>query len=169
LTFLIATLHLQTCNGGRSVGLSETRIERIVTTMRAIARSPDVTEFKVGFTFSPTRTRADAHRTTSGLTSFVILQDGLTREEGLDLEEELFRRCTADRDDILFRKYVEDVRSQLHRRSYGGTTAEQAEEPIHIVYMTWYNIHAAEPGLQWPDSWREDWRALLDEDRRTWR
>ena len=139
------------------VMFDESRLVRLEKTMRAICRSPDVSWYKIGFTSNPSFKRAESHRKEWGFTSFVVLADSLTREQALSLEEKLFTRAVISSEDVLYQKYVDDLRDKGHRRSYGGARPERADELIHSVYMIWANLNDPEPGKKWPEDWRESW------------
>lgn len=139
------------------------RFDRLKMTLLAMCRSPDVSGYKIGFTRNPSFNRAESHRKLWGYTSFVILADCLTRDEALHVEESLFRWATRQRKRsqpasetagdtpakapiVLWNKHEKQTRGGSYKRSHGGSPRELAEQPIHCVYMIWWDNKRLCPG-----------------------
>ena len=78
--------------------------ERLVYTVYAIASSPLVEEFVIGFTARPGWARRAEYRR-RGYHHLAIIADGLTREAALDLERTLQAMVRTDRRWHLYRRY----------------------------------------------------------------
>lgn len=111
------------------------RIEGLLDTVWAIAASPYVTEYIIGFTAQPKWDRGRAYRT-SGWQHMVVLEDRMTRSDALFLEGTLQYAIKADKRYLMYRKYEESRRDKRHYPSAGQATADPNAK-VHSVYMAW--------------------------------
>ena len=116
------------------------RVESILQTIDDICRSPSVQHFMVGYTKRAMRKRSDEYSKYSW-DGFVVLQDCLTREQALQLENELFSGISENpKTSIIYRKYDRDRRDGPYWKNDGGADQSDADEPIHKVYMIWTHV-----------------------------
>ncbi|MDX2385125.1 hypothetical protein GOD60_14130 [Sinorhizobium medicae] len=108
-------------------------LDRLGNTVDAICASPRVTGYLIGYS-SKGSARFTAYRP-HGFQHFVILADGLSQKDALDLEEHLHMRIEADQAALSYQKYREKSRGR-HHRSSGGITSEDGMN--HSVYMAWW-------------------------------
>lgn len=114
--------------------ISQVSVNYQLETLRAIAASPNVNDFIIGYTANPAQ-RQKQYRSVN-YNHFIILAAGMTREDALSLEKRLQDAVKADPTDILYRKYDSDRREMGHSKSYGGVLGNPSER-THAVYMAW--------------------------------
>jgi hypothetical protein len=112
-------------------------VNQLLLAVDAIARSPHVHEYVVGYTGQSADARGRQYRGV-GFSHLVILADRLTCDEALALEaavDEMLRTKT-DKRSILYRKWNTWKKGDVHRRSAGGGS-KSPMDPVHSVYMAW--------------------------------
>src|SRR5436190_12635832 len=119
--------------------IRQSRIDRCLDTIWAIASSRFVKWFVVGYTAQPGAHRLRASYYAANFDHLVILADKPSRTDALQLEERLQYSCKtgAARGDPYRRKYHPDHRSDVYRRSIGKSPRARANAPVHSVYMAW--------------------------------
>lgn len=104
--------------------------------IKTISASPLVEGYKIGFTFQPLLKRGDQYRG-EGFQGLALMADKMTRSEALTLEENLWRAIDAhDKRTPAFKKFQKD--QVRYRRSYGGSSRDFENLPIHGVYIAWW-------------------------------
>jgi hypothetical protein len=104
--------------------------------IRTISASPLVEGYKIGFTFQPLLKRGDQYRGV-GFHGLALMADKMTRSEALTLEENLWSAIgTSDQRTPVFRKFQKD--QSRYRKSFGGSSREFENLPIHGVYIAWW-------------------------------
>lgn len=98
---------------------TQKRVNRCITQVAAVARSPAVAQYLVGITANERTRRSSYERI--GFQYFFILETVLTLQEALDLEGALFNHLHADKK--LARKYHAEKKGG-HRASSGGQARE---------------------------------------------
>jgi hypothetical protein len=116
--------------------LREQRIIDYVDTIWAIAASPYVKHYVIGYTSRQGWTRYKEHRV-NGFDHLVILADKLTQPQASHLETELQLRIRNDRRHTNYRKYDPDRRDGAIYPSVGGMT-DRSPSQSHSVYMAWW-------------------------------
>ena len=109
--------------------------ERLAYTVYAIASSPMVEEFVIGFTARPGWCRRAEYRR-RGYQHLVTIADGLTREAALDLERCLQGLVQTDRRWQIYRRYDPTRRDNRHYPSYGSPGVDPLAR-CHAVYVAW--------------------------------
>jgi hypothetical protein len=105
--------------------------------IKTISASPLVEGYKIGFTFQPLLKRGDQYRG-AGFQGIALMADKMTRGEALILEENLWRAIDAqDKRTPAFKKFQKD--QSRYRRSYGGSSRDSENLPIHGVYIAWWD------------------------------
>jgi hypothetical protein len=86
--------------------ITDSRFDRLLTTIDAICRSPSVQHYRIGYTSRSIQARSDQYRATKW-DHFVALADRLSQSEALLLEQELFEeiRDNEDRRSVVYCKY----------------------------------------------------------------
>lgn len=108
-------------------------LDRLSSTVDAICASPRVTGYLIGYSSKGSK-RFAAYRS-HGFHHFVLLADGLSQKDALDLEEHLHMRIEADTAAHSYQKYREESRGR-HHRSSGGVVSDEGN--THSVYMAWW-------------------------------
>lgn len=113
-------------------------IEGYVNTIWAIAASRWCTGFLIGYTSMERRARFAPYKQ-NGWHHMVILENGLTCFQALDLEKKLQHACKvgAPSGPPYRRKYAPYHRALSYRAS-AGQGSRDASAPIHSVYMVWW-------------------------------
>lgn len=117
--------------------VQERVVERHLNTIWAISSSRYVGQFVVGYTALGGRNRSKAYRQNC-YDHLVVLEDRLTKQQALDLEERLQEACKFGkaRGEPYRRKYHPYYRALAYCRS-AGQGSPDPEAPIHSVYMAW--------------------------------
>lgn len=113
------------------------RIDKHLNTVWAIAASPFVNEFMIGYTSRAGYDRLREHSYNYSYQHLVILADRLNREDAHQLERSLQEAIKEDRRRLLYRKYCGDRRDGRYYKSAGQGTADPLQR-VHSVYMTWW-------------------------------
>jgi hypothetical protein len=107
---------------------------RYLNTVQAIAASPRVDQFLIGFT-----SRAGVHRFAEyrpyEYEHLVILADKLNDKEAKGLEEFLQTKCKSDSKTAAGRKYHKRRKKLPYTK---GGSSRTPNKPIHSVYMVWW-------------------------------
>lgn len=114
------------------------RVEDLLDTIWAIAASPEVGGYTIGYTARAGHRRLMEHRP-NGFDHLVILADKLNRRDASALEVTLQERVREDRRGRLYRRYDPTRRDGGIYPSVGRARAETATLLIHSVYMAWWN------------------------------
>jgi hypothetical protein len=117
------------------MGLSNKTLNRYFDTVWAISASRYVDKFRIGITARAGGARHSQYRP-NGYAHLVILADRLSRQEALDLEEDLIAKIIASPRHLTHRKF-ENVLTP-HIRSFGGAVHLDPRAEIHSVYMVWW-------------------------------
>lgn len=111
------------------------RLDRYLATIRAIARSPDVREYIVGYTSNVTNRQA-AYRGVK-MPHLVVLAAEMLQDDALDLESALQTAIKAgDRRSQIFRKYNGPRIGKSNARSRGGKRLA-LDDRSSAVYIAW--------------------------------
>lgn len=111
------------------------QLERYLATIRAIARSPDVREYIVGYTSNITSRQA-AYRGVK-MPHLVVLAAEMLQDDALDLESALQTAIKdEDRRSLLFRKYNGPRIVKSNARSRGGKHLP-VDDRSSAVYIAW--------------------------------
>jgi hypothetical protein len=115
----------------------KSEVERLVNVIEAIAGSPQVHHFVVGYTSQSAKKRGQQYRA-EGFAHLVILADKMISEDALDVESALHEAMKAgiDKRSALSRKWHSEKSEDVYRRSTGGHS-KRPLEPIHSVYIAW--------------------------------
>lgn len=117
--------------------IRRSRVERYLNTIDAIALSPAVAHYRIGYTKRAAKLRADQYYATEW-DHYVTLADQLSRDEALWLEETLQSEVRgSSKREILYRKFDPSIREDVYRRSVGGVSDGHDADPTHQVYMVW--------------------------------
>ena len=117
--------------------LTSKEVDHCLNTAWAIAASPYVHQFMIGFTAQPLKMRRSQYGTVHGYQYLVLLADRMNRADALSLEENLQLAVKQDRRHTLYRKYCEVRRDERYYRSAGPAGTNQ-HDLIHAVYMAWW-------------------------------
>ncbi|NKC30214.1 hypothetical protein [Falsiroseomonas selenitidurans] len=111
------------------------QLERYLATIRAIARSPDVREYIVGYTSNVTNRQA-AYRGVK-MPHLVVLAAEMLQDDALDLESALQTAIKdGDKRSLLFRKYNGPRISRPNARSRGAKRLPVGDRSS-AVYVAW--------------------------------
>lgn len=114
------------------------RIDGLLDTVWAIAASPYVGGYTIGYTARAGHERFKEHRRW-GFNHLVILADKLNRVDASALEMRLQEQVRKDRRHTHYRKYDPSRRDGPLFPSVGRASAETGHLPIHSVYMAWWD------------------------------
>ena len=112
------------------------RVEFYLNTIWAVAASPYVSSYVIGYTSAQLWKRSRNYRTL-GYDHFVILEDKMNRDDALWLEERIQTEIKRDRRHTNYRKYHIDKRDGRYYRSAGQNTTDP-QSLMHSVYMAWW-------------------------------
>lgn len=115
--------------------VTESMVERVVDTILAIAKSPDVVYYNVGITDNPKRRRVPYASLPPYYRHFVVLETGLTAEQALNLERRAFDSLKSDARRSSWKKYAPVRRDAPYHPSLGGKHREN--ESLYSFYMSW--------------------------------
>ena len=116
------------------------RVEEMLSAIDDLCRSPSVQHYVIGYTKRALLKRYDQYQKFEW-EGLAVLCDCLTREEALDLERDLFQAISQNpKTSILYRKYDKGKRDGPYRRSAGGSSDDDADQPIHKVYIAWTHV-----------------------------
>ncbi|MCA1442355.1 hypothetical protein I6F07_19470 [Ensifer sp. IC4062] len=118
--------------------LKTSRIEEYVETIKAIAASPRVSEFTIGYTSRSGRARHQEYKYWEGYQHLVLIADRLTLPDSHALERRLQETCQTDKRSALYRKYSPTRRDNRYYPSAGQAKSDP-NLPIHSVYMAWWS------------------------------
>ena len=119
------------------MAIQERRIIDLLDTIWAIAASPYVAGYTIGYTSRSGHDRFKEHRT-NGYHHLVILADKLEQKEATKLEVTLQARIREDRRFTAYRKYDPDRRDGPIFPSIGNPKTDNTFEQTHSVYMAWW-------------------------------
>lgn len=120
--------------------LQDWRVEEMLDALDDITRSPSVHHYVIGYTKRPLLRRYDQYEKFEWQ-GLAVLADCLDRESALDLERDLFEAISqSSKREMLYRKYDPSKRDGPYRRSAGGSSNEDADLPIHKVYVAWTHV-----------------------------
>lgn len=111
------------------------QVEALIYTVYAIAASPLVDEYVIGFTSRLGWARRSEYRT-RGYQHLVVIADGLDRAAALDLERCLQEAIRSDRRWQVYRRYDPTRRDSRHYPSFGASTLDPSTR-CHSVYVAW--------------------------------
>src|SRR5205085_5111941 len=117
------------------MGLPAARREAYLNTVWAIAASPYVSQYVIGYTARSGIERFRQYKSW-GYDHLVLIADRLSRKDALDLEEYLHEEARKNRNTTIYQKYHEKRRDGPHYRRYGGIGAPG--DAVHSVYMAWW-------------------------------
>lgn len=103
-------------------------------TVDAIAASPLVTQFVIGYT-SLSRTQRFSGYKTREFEHMVLLADRLSEKDAKELERYLQRKCRVAKRFVTWRKYHKRFRTLDYRP---GTKSDDPDKKKHSVYMVWW-------------------------------
>jgi hypothetical protein len=112
------------------------RVEAYLDTVWAVAASPYLSGYVIGYTAQQRWARHVSYKT-SGWQHMVILEDKLTRADAIWLEGVLQKLIKRDRRHTNYRKYDPERRDGRHYPSVGQATSDPSA-PVHSVYMAWW-------------------------------
>jgi hypothetical protein len=112
------------------------RLKRYLNTAWAIAASPYVEEYLIGFTARSENARYKEYKVWD-YDYLVILADKLTRFDAKYLEQYLQRELLRDKRSTAFHRYNKRRRGLRYYPSHGGIEGDP-EAKIHSVYMAWW-------------------------------
>jgi hypothetical protein len=116
--------------------LLKRRLERYRDTVWAVAASPYVEQYLIGFTTRSGYRRFLEYRALE-YDHLIIIADKLNREDAKQLEKYLQEARNHDRRSAAHIKYNERRRNSRYFPSHGGIKGNP-EGLIHSVYMTWW-------------------------------
>jgi predicted GIY-YIG superfamily endonuclease len=122
--------------------ISQFQINHLLNTIEAIARSPQVRQYVIGYTSKAPHIRFGQYRG-RGYHHLVVLATQMVREDALDLEAHLQERVKSEKDHVLYQKYREKKRDRPHARSAGGSKLDP-NGLGHSVYMAWIESPTAD-------------------------
>ena len=112
-------------------------LDTYFATVRSIAKSSLVDQYVIGFTGAQLARRRTAY-VKEGFHYAVIIEDQMTRDDALWLEEHMFKRLVSvKKTDVCYRKYHHEKRDEPYRRSSGGSE-KMPDALTHSVYMAWW-------------------------------
>lgn len=114
------------------------RVDALLDTIWAIAASPYVGGYTIGYTARSGHKRLQEHRRDE-FAHLVILADKMTRVEASALEMRLQSLVRADKRHTHYRKYDYRRRDGAIYQSVGRADPTTAHLPIHSVYMAWWD------------------------------
>jgi hypothetical protein len=112
------------------------RIAFYLDTIWAITASEYVSQYVIGYTSSQLWRRYSGYRAL-GYEHIAILEDKMTRDDALLLEEKLQFAIKKDKRHTIYRKYDKDRRDKRYFRSAGQATTHP-KKPVHSVYIAWW-------------------------------
>ncbi len=115
--------------------VGSSNVARIAETVDAICESPRVVGYLIGYTANNGQ-RIKAYKA-EGFPHYVVLAEGLNRNDALQLERALQERIRDKPQENCYRKYHEAKRDGPYRPSSGGVSVG-ADELVHSVYMAWW-------------------------------
>lgn len=119
-----------------TIPLSAERLAQYFGTVWAIAKSPEVEQYIIGFTARSSFERLKEYKKIE-YDYMVIIADKLTRKQAFQVEKYLQIQATTNRREVTFTKYNKRRRGKAHRASYGGVQG-RPDDLIHSVYMAWW-------------------------------
>ena len=113
-------------------------LDEHIDTLWTIAASRWIDGFIIGYTCQSRRERFKSYKA-DGWHGMVVLENGLTRDQALDLERRLQETCKRGlaTGEPYRRKYAPYHRELPHYASSGQGSTEP-DAPIHSVYIVWY-------------------------------
>jgi hypothetical protein len=121
--------------------LRNATIEQYYNTIWCIAASRYVGEYMIGYTRRPLRNRLSEYSRIHGYQYMVVLSNGMTLAESMQLEQLLQDAVKQDRKHTLFKKYCSHRREQRYFPSQGPISASP-QAPVHSVYMAWWDAYS---------------------------
>lgn len=112
------------------------RVDAYLDTVWAVAASPYVAGYVIGYTAQQRWSRHGAYKA-AGWRHMVILEDKLTRSDAIWLEGRLQAAIKADRRHTNYRKYDPARRDGRHYPSVGRASGDPSAL-VHSVYMAWW-------------------------------
>jgi hypothetical protein len=128
----------------RTSMLRQATLERYFNTVWCIAASPYVTEYMVGYTRRPIKSRLAEYQQMHGYQYMTILANGLSLEDAHLLEGFLQKSIwESKKSGIMYRKY-EESRKQIGRHfPNAGPTSNLTLEKTHTVYIAWWDQYTS--------------------------
>lgn len=116
-------------------------VQHYLDTVWCIAESKYVAEYMIGYTSRAGYKRLAEHRRAYGYQYLVVLANGLTQADAVQLEGALQLAIKADRRRGLYRKYEPHRRDLRHFPSHGPNHSAP-DELVHTVYMVWWDAYS---------------------------
>ncbi len=118
--------------------LRTSRFDEYVETIKAIAASPRVSEFAIGYTSRSGRARHQEYKYCEGYQHLVLIADRMSLQDSHALERRLQEVCQHDKRSALYRKYSPSRRDNRYYPSAGQGRADPVQA-VHSVYMAWWS------------------------------
>lgn len=115
--------------------VTKSMVNRVIDTISAISKSPEVIYYNIGITDNPRRRRVPYASLPPHYKHFVVLEVGLTAREALALEKRVFEGLQNDARRSSWQKYAPVRRDAPYRPSLGGKSRENGA--AYFFYMSW--------------------------------
>lgn len=115
--------------------VTQSMVNRVIDTISAISKSPDVIYYNIGITDNPRRRRAPYASLAPYYRHFAVLEVDLTANQALTLEQKAFEELQSDARRVSWKKYAPIRRDAPYRPSLGGRARENGAS--YFFYMAW--------------------------------